>query len=307
MSKAVVFGSCVVDMMARGPHLPTPGETVKGSYFHMGPGGKGFNQCVAAHRAGCDVTMVGKLGDDELSSVHLGLMRRLGMDTSHMLTAADAPTGCALVAVDENTGQNQILIATGANMTFTQEDVEACRPLLEQSDYVMLQLEVNQEANEQVARMAEECGCKVILNTAPWSPVSDEMLGPTWMVTPNEVEAEGATGIAVTDLESACKAADAFHAKGVEAVVITLGSRGVFVSAAGKQQIVPAWHVDAVDTTGAGDSFNGALLCALTEGKTVAEAVRFANALAAVKVTHLGSAEAMPTREEVDAFLAANA
>ena len=304
MGTAAVFGSTIVDMMARGPHLPTPGETVKGSYFRMGPGGKGFNQCVAAHKAGCDVTMVGKVGRDALSAVHLGLMEELGMDRSHMIQTDDAPTGTALVAVDENTGQNQILIAAGANSTFTREEVEGCRPLLERSSHVLLQLEVNQDANEAVCDLARACGCRVILNPAPSMPLDEGFVSKLWMVTPNEVEARDLCGVEVRDLESGRRAAAWFHDRGVEVVVVTLGSTGVFASCGGRAEIVPANRVEAVDTTGAGDAFNGGLLAALSEGADVWEALRFANALAALSVQRMGAAVAMPTRAEVDAFLA---
>lgn len=302
--KVVVFGSFVVDLMARGPHLPVPGETVKGNYFQMGPGGKGFNQCVAAHKVGADVRMVTKIGTDQLSRVPLDLMDELGMPQDHVFRSNDFATGTALVVVDENTSQNQIMIAPGACAQITPDEVESIRPLLEESAYALLQLEVNQDANERVAQIANECGCKVILNTAPYMPLSEDFVRRLHMVTPNEVEAEGMTGIPVTDLASAQEAAAWFHERGVEIVVITLGSRGVFASAGGRSELLPAHRVEAVDTTGAGDAFNGGLLAALAEGKDTWEAVSFANAVAALSVQKLGTAVSMPTRAEVDAFLA---
>ncbi len=304
MGRALVFGSLIVDMMARGPHLPTPGETVKGSYFQMGPGGKGFNQCVAAHNAGCDVTMVGKVGKDSLASVHLDYMDTLGMDRSHMLQTDDAATGVALVAVDELSGQNQILIAAGANQCFTQEDVHSCKALLKTADYLLLQLEVNQDANEAIAAMAQEYSCKTILNPAPSMELSHDFISALWMVTPNEVEARDLSGVEVYDVASGKQAAAWFHERGVKAVVITLGSAGVFASMDGRAQMIPAYRVDARDTTGAGDAFNGGLLTALSEGMCLWDALHFANALAALSVQTIGSAVAMPSRTEIDAFLA---
>jgi len=302
--KAAVFGSFVVDLMARSPHLPAPGETVRGSMFKMGPGGKGFNQGVAAHKAGADIAMFTKLGRDTFASVALDAMADIDLSDEHIFYSDDVPTGTALILVDEHSAQNEIIVIPGACATITAREVESIRHTLSECDYVLLQLEVNQDANEAVAKMACAYGTKVILNTAPYSPASDEFLSMCYMVTPNEVEAEAASGIPVTDLDSAKLAADYFHKKGVEAVVITLGSRGVFVSAEGICEIIPAYKVNAIDTTGAGDAFNGGLLTALLEGKPLCEAARFANALAALSVQKLGTTLSMPTRAEIDAFLA---
>ncbi len=303
MGKVVVFGSFVVDLMARSPHLPIAGETVKGSMFKMGPGGKGFNQCVAAHKAGADVTMVTKLGRDTFANVALDTMKELKMDESHIFFSEDTETGIALILVDENTSQNEIIIVPGACNTITEKETDGLEELIKDSEYVLMQLEVNQDANERVAAIAEKYGCKVIVNTAPYSKISDDFLKKTYMVTPNEVEAEELTGVHVDDLDSAKKAAEYFYSKGVKKVIITLGSRGVFVSSDGNEQIIPAFKVKAVDTTGAGDAFNGGLLCALAEGKSVEEAARFANALAALSVQKLGTTPSMPTREEIESFL----
>ena len=303
MSKVAVFGSFVVDLMARSPHLPVPGETVKGSMFKMGPGGKGFNQCVAAHKAGADVIMMTKLGRDSFANVALDTMTELGMDKDHIFFSDDKETGIALILVDENTSQNEIIIVPGACNTITKEEIESIESVIKESEYVLLQLEVNQDANEMVVDMANRYGCKVIVNTAPYSAITDEFLSKVYMVTPNEVEAEELIGIPVSDLESAKKAAGFFYDKGVKKVIITLGSRGVFVSSDGREEIVPAFKVDAIDTTGAGDAFNGGLLAALAEGRDIWEAVRFANGLAALSVQKLGTTPSMPVREDIDAFL----
>lgn len=302
-SKVTVFGSFVVDLMARTPHLPVPAETVKGSFFKMGAGGKGFNQGVAAHKAGADVTMITKLGKDSFANVALDVMDELGMSKEHLFFNETEATGIALILVDEKTSQNEIVIVPGACATITKEDTDSVADVIKESEYVLLQLEVNEDANERIVNCAYENGTKVILNTAPYSPVSDEVLSKVYMVTPNEVEAEEMTGIKIDGLEAAKKAAEVFRSKGVKKVVITLGSRGVFISADGREEIVPCFRVDALDTTGAGDAFNGAFLTALSEGKDEWEAARFANALAAISVTRIGTTPAMPTREEVDAFL----
>lgn len=305
MSKAVVFGSFVVDLMARSPHLPVPGETVKGSYFKMGPGGKGFNQCVAAHKAGADVVMVTKLGRDTFGRVATDTMDSLNMPKEHLLFSDTEDTGIALILVDENTAQNEIIIVPCALNTITDEEVKGTEKILADAEYVLLQLEVNQSANENIVKLAKKHNCKVIVNTAPYSPVSDEFLSDVYMVTPNEVEAREITGIEVKDLESCDKAAKFFKEKGVEIVVITLGEMGAYVCTKEKSAIIPPYKVKAVDTTGAGDAFNGALLAALTEGKDIFEAVKFANAVAALSVQKYGTTPSMPDRSEIEDFILA--
>lgn len=301
--KVTVFGSFVVDLMARAPRLPVPGETVLGSFFKQGAGGKGFNQGIAAHKAGGDVTMITKLGRDSLAAVATDAMDGVGLSKDHLFYSETEPTGVALISVDENTSQNEIIIVPGACATISDEDIASVAERIKESAYLLLQLEVNQDANEKVAAMAKAAGVKVIVNTAPYSPVTDEFLSGCYLVTPNEVEAEELTGICVSDLESADKAAKVFKDKGVQNVVITLGSRGVYVNEDGKSEIVPAYKVNAIDTTGAGDAFNGGLLTALSEGKTISEAARFANALAAISVQRIGTTPSMPTRAEIDKFL----
>lgn len=305
--KVTVFGSFVVDLMARTPHLPVPAETVKGSFFKQGAGGKGFNQGVAAHKAGADVAMVTKLGRDSMANVALDAMTEIGMPKDYLFYNDEVATGIALILVDENTSQNEIVIVPGACSTITDEDIASVAERIKASEYVLLQLEVNQDANEKVAKLAKENGVKVIVNTAPYQPICDDFLAGSYLVTPNEVEAEELTGIAVADLESANKAAEVFFSKGVENVLITLGSRGVYVSDGKRAEIIPAFRVKAVDTTGAGDAFNGGLLAALAEGKDLWEAAKFANALAALSVQRIGTTPAMPTRDEIDAFLAEHA
>ena len=301
--KVAVFGSFVVDLMARAPHLPKPAETVKGSVFRMGAGGKGFNQGIAAHKSGADIAMITKMGRDAFAKVALDIMDEIGLSKEHLLYHDTVGTGSAVIMVDENTSQNKIVIVPGACSTITASEVEALRPLLQKCSYLLLQLEVNQDANERAAALAEECGCRVILNTAPYQPVSDAFLARAYMVTPNEVEAEMMTGVHVDSLESAKKAAAVFYEKGVKVVVITLGERGVFISKDGREEILPAFSVPAVDTTGAGDAFNGGLLTALAEGRDIWQAARFANALAALSVQKMGAAPSMPTRAEIEAFL----
>lgn len=301
--RITVFGSAVVDLMSRAPHLPAPAETVKGSFFMQGPGGKGFNQAIAARKAGCDVAMITKLGADSLSAIPLQAMREAGLSEDYLFFSDSVPTGTALIMVDESTGQNAIVIVPGACSTVTDADLASVSDQIRNSDYLLLQLEINQDANEKAAKLAKAHGVRVIVNTAPYQPVSDDFLRGTYLVTPNEVEAEALTGIRVTDKESADRAAKVFFDKGVQNVLITLGGRGVYLHTDGASEILPAYRVNAIDTTGAGDAFNGGLLAALAEGKTLREAALFANALAALSVQRLGTTASMPLRAEIDAFL----
>lgn len=307
MGKVAVFGSFVVDLMGRTPHLPVPGETVKGSMFKMGPGGKGFNQGVAAHKAGADVTMVTKLGKDSFANVALDAMKELNMKQDYVFVTEEAETGCALILVDENTSQNEIVVLLGACNTITDDEVDSLTNTLKDSEYLLTQLETNVSATNRVIDIAHKNHTKVILNTAPVQPIEDEVLKKVYLITPNEVEAEILTGIPVDSKENADKAADWFFEKGVENVLITLGGRGVYIATNEKREIIPAYHVEAIDTTGAGDAFNGGLVAALAEGKNLWEAAAFANALAAIAVQRLGTTPAMPTREEIEQFIKENA
>lgn len=301
--KITVFGSFVVDLMGRTPHLPVPGETVKGSMFRMGAGGKGFNQGVAAHKAGADVTMITKLGRDTFGNVALDTMKELHMNTDHILFSDDTETGIALIMVDEKTSQNEILVVLGACSTITDEEVESVTDVIRDSEYLLTQLETNVSSIEKVVDIAYQNGVKIILNTAPVQPISDEILSKVDLITPNEVEAEILTGICIDSRENADRAADWFFEKGVKNVLITLGGRGVYIATQEKRGIIPAHKVEVVDTTGAGDAFNGGLAAALSEGKDLWEAAVFANALAAIAVQRLGTTPSMPTRDEIEHFL----
>ncbi|WRS26309.1 ribokinase [Oscillospiraceae bacterium MB08-C2-2] len=299
--KAVVFGSYVVDLMSRAPHLPVPGETVRGSLFKMGPGGKGFNQGVAAHRAGADVTMITKVGKDAFGQMALDTMQNFGMSTEHILVHPTEPTGTALILVDEQTSQNSILVVAGSCGDITSDDIQKLTPVLAGCNFLLTQLETNLDAVEKAVEIAFQSGAKVILNTAPVQPVSAQLLSRVYLITPNEVEAQILTGIEIADEASAEKAAQCFFEQGVENVIITLGSRGAYVDTKDRRGILPVPKVKVLDTTGAGDAFNGGLLTALTEGKDIWEAAEFANRLAALSIQRMGTSVAMPTRAEIDA------
>lgn len=301
--KILMFGSFVVDLMGRGDHLPIPGETVKAPYFKMGAGGKGFNQAIAAKKTGANIKLVTKLGKDTFADIAINMMKETGIDTGDIIWSEEHSTGVALIEVDESTGQNAIMVIPSACDNITDEEVDNLRDLVVESDIILMQLETNDSANERLIDMAHELDKMIVLNTAPYHPIKDEYLAKVSMVTPNEVEAEGLTGVKVEDQKTAAKAASLLHDKGIKQVIITMGSKGAFVSDGNIEEFVSSFKVKAIDTTGAGDAFNGGLVTALSEGKGIVEAARFASAVAALSVQKMGTSMSMPLRSEVDKFL----
>lgn len=303
MGKIVCFGSFVVDLTSRSSHLPVPGETVIGSSFRMGPGGKGSNQSVAAHRAGGNVITMTKVGNDIFGKMALDFYQSEGMNTEYVFIDEAVETGTALIMVDQNTAQNCILVVNGASGHFTDEDIEKARPVIEKADVLLLQLEINLNALYRVIDIAYDAGVKIVLNTAPVQKINTEVFAKIDTVTPNEVEASIITGIEVRDEQSAAKAAAVFFSWGVRNVVITMGKAGAFVSNEEKKAFIKSIEVAAIDTTGAGDAFNGGFVTALAEGKNIFEAARFANVAGALSVTKSGTAPAMPHRANIEDLL----
>ncbi len=301
-NKIVVVGSSNTDMIVKLPHLPKPGETVSGGAFSTAAGGKGANQAVAAARAGADVSLVARVGEDSFGEQATAGFVDDGIDVRHVTRHPAAPSGVALIFVDD-AGENCIAVAPGANAGLTPQDVDAAAELITEADVVVMQLETPIESVERAAALAREHGVRVILNPAPARELSDEILGNVSILTPNESEAELLTGIRVEDDAGAEQAARALVARGVDTVILTLGSRGAFVFEAGSGELVPSFKVQAVDTTAAGDVFNGSLAVSLAEGMPLTRAVRFANAAAALSVTRLGAQPSAPTRSEIEAFL----
>jgi ribokinase len=302
-SKITVMGSYVSDLMARADHLPEPGETVKGNMFKLGPGGKGSNQAVAAHKAGGDVTLVTKVGKDIFGKHATDFYEKAGMNTSFVFEDNDIETGSALIMVDENTSQNSILVTLGACGNITEDEINQCESILKESDILLTQLETNLEAIEQIVEMSKKHDLLTILNPAPIQSVSDEFLSKIDIITPNEVEASILTGVKVKTYDDAREAANVLLGKGIKNVIITMGSQGVYIKTEEKEKIIPRHEVDAVDTTGAGDAFNGGFVAALAEGKDIFEAAEFGNVVGALSVTKIGTAPAMPTREDIDNFI----
>jgi ribokinase len=294
------MGSFVVDLMARAPHLPQTGETVKGDGFLIGPGGKGSNQGVAAHKAGAEVDMITKIGRDHFGQIALESFQREGMNTRYILRDDELATGAALIMVDENTGDNKILVSLGACSNITEADIEKAREAIATNPVFLTQLETNLDAVERALGIASGKGVWIILNPAPACEVPDGLLGLVDILTPNEVEASILSGITVSTPEDAGEAARALMAKGTKSVVITMGSQGVFAITGTEERFIPSVEVAAVDATGAGDAFSGALATAIAEGMGFFEAVEFANTAAALSVTKIGTAPAMPSRDEID-------
>lgn len=297
----LVVGSSNTDMVIKAAHLPRPGETILGGTFFMNPGGKGANQAVAIARLGGPVTFICKTGSDIFGHQSQQLFEEEGINTSYIFSDSEHPSGVALITVDEK-AENCIVVASGANANLMPSDLARAEEAIEQADLVLMQLEIPMETVCYVADLAWEKGKKVILNPAPAHPLSAELLRRLYLITPNETEAEMISGVKITDESSACEAAHVLSGMGVQNVIITLGSKGALIYCDGKSEIVPAWKVEAVDTTAAGDVFNGALTVALSEGRDLKEAARFACKASAISVTRVGAQSSAPYRNEVDIF-----
>ncbi len=300
MKEILVIGSSNTDMVIKTKKMPAPGETVLGGTFLLNPGGKGANQAVAATRLGGKVTFVTKRGNDLFGNQTVGLLMREGIDTENIIKDPELPSGVALITVDAK-GENSIVVAPGANGNLQPGDLPP--DLIDCSRYeiMLLQLEIPMATVEYAAKKGSGCGMKVILNPAPApvEPLSDKLLENIWLLTPNETEAEAITGISILDIESAEAAADAIIRKGAKNVIITFGAKGAFVRSKDFTGMVPGFKVKAIDTTAAGDTFNGALAVALAEGEEISEAVRFANKAASITVTRMGAQASVPFRNEI--------
>jgi len=291
-----------MDLVVRAPHMPIPGETVIGSDFRTIPGGKGANQAVAAARLGAEVTMIGRVGDDDFGRAQLRNLGELGIDTTHVMVDPEAATGIALITLDAS-GQNSIVLAPGANMRLTKEDINAARGAIVQSDVLVLQLENPLEVVAYAIDIAYAEGVKVFLNPAPARSLPKETLARLDYLIPNESETALLTGIEVADINSAKEAAERLREEGVGTVILTLGAQGAFLVSAEESVHVPGYEVEVVDTTAAGDAFVGGFAVALAQSQNLAEAVRYANAAGALAVTRLGAQPSLPTRQEVEEFM----
>lgn len=297
----LVVGSSNTDMVIKTNHLPRPGETVLGGTFFMNPGGKGANQAVAIARLGGMVSFICKTGSDIFGHQSQQLFEEEGIDTSYIFSDPKNPSGVALITVDSH-AENCIVVASGANANLLPSDLEKAEEAIEQAELILMQLEIPMDTVEFVAETARKRNKRVILNPAPAQPLSAVLLSRLYMITPNETEAEMISGVKITDEVSAREAAQVIRKMGVENVIITLGSKGALVYSDHMVELVPAVQVEAIDTTAAGDVFNGALTVALSEGRDLKEAVGFACKASAISVTRVGAQSSAPYRNEVDIF-----
>ncbi|MBL8130499.1 MAG: ribokinase [Anaerolineae bacterium] len=298
--KLVMVGSSNIDLVAYAPHLPAPGETLHGSRFAMGFGGKGANQAVMAAKLGAEVTVITKLGRDIYGDMTLANYRSVGVSTDAVLFDEANASGVALIVVNTETGQNNIVIVGGANETLSADDVQRSAPVFKDANAVMCQLETPIDATLTAFRIARAAGVITLLNPAPAAALPEELLALTDWLIPNEIEAEMLTGGAVRTRDQAITAAQALQSSGPRNVIITLGERGaLLVLAGGSVTHVAVEPVKAIDTTGAGDSFVGSFAYLLAAGFSPAAAAGNACAIAAQSVLKPGTQSSFPTRAEV--------
>lgn len=299
MSKIIVVGSSNTDMVVHTSHLPAPGETILGGKFLMNQGGKGANQAVAVKRLGGDLLFVARVGNDVLGQQTLRVFQNEGIETSYIALDNETPSGVALISVDQY-AEICIVVASGANMLLGQEDIDSMEKEMLVGDILLMQLEIPLSTVEYAARKAYEKGVKVVLNPAPACSLPESLFQYLYMITPNRIEAEMLTGVKINSKEDVAMAAGVLYRKGVKNIIITLGSEGSFVREGEKTYYVDAYKVVPVDTTAAGDTFNGAVCVGVSEGMSLEQAVLFASKASSISVTRMGAQSSIPYRKELD-------
>ncbi len=302
-AKILVVGSFMMDLVVRTPRVPENGETIIGTSFNRFPGGKGANQAVAAARLGGAVTMAGKVGSDDFGDEFLSVLASEGINTAYILRDSQAATGVGFITLD-HAGNNRIVVVPGANLRYSVQDLAQIESLIKDSDILIMQLEMDMSVIEHAVELAGRYQVPVILNPAPARALNDELLRGVTYLTPNETEAEILTGVKVTSIDRAKEAAEALLEKGVKTVVLTLAEKGALVASNAGATHVSGFSVQPVDTVAAGDAFNGAFAVAISNGKSLVEACRFANAVGAIAVTRPGAIPSLPSAAEVERFLA---
>jgi len=297
----VVVGSSNTDMIIKVPHLPNPGETILGGEFTQAAGGKGANQAVAAARAGGNVSFIARVGQDMFGKSAIEGLKSDGINVDNVIIDESAPSGVAQIFVSED-GENCIGVASGANANLSKEDILNTQKKIASSDILLTQLETPIDTIEEAMKIANENGATVILNPAPAQKLSDKLLSYVSILTPNETEAEILTGIPVEDELDAEKAAKLLLKKGIKLVLITLGSKGVLVANKEMVKLYKAYNVTAIDTTAAGDVFNGALAVAFSQNKEIEDVIQFSQKAAAISVTRLGAQPSAPSLLEINDF-----
>jgi ribokinase len=298
-AKIAVVGSANVDLVTFNDVFPRPGETIFGKKFDLGFGGKGANQAVAACRCGASVSMIAKVGSDLFGPATITNFESMGIDASHVRVAEGISTGVAPIFVDPS-GQNRILVIKGANETLSAEDVNAAAPLLRQADTILLQFEIPLATVYHTIRFAQSHGIRCIVNPAPAQPLDFTEVAAADYFVPNESEAEAITGIPVQTLEDARNAAEFLLAQGLKRVIITLGERGSLLATSNACELIPAFKVDPIDSTGAGDAFIGSFAAFLAEGFNDRDALMRASVYAAMSTMRVGTQKSFPSREEFD-------
>jgi ribokinase len=298
----LVIGSSNTDLIIKAKRIPKPGETILGGEFSTAAGGKGANQAVAAARAGGDVTFIARVGRDMNGDQAIAGFAAAGINVRHVIRDRTRPSGVALIFVGRR-GENSIAVASGANGQLSPADVRRAAGAFRRARVVLLQLETPLPTIQAAIELAAAAGLRVLLNPAPARPLPARLLDHVFLLTPNESEAELLTGMPVGNELAAARVADKLLARGVQNVVITMGARGAFVAGNDVRQLIPAFKVNAVDATGAGDVFNGSLAVALAEGRPLLEAARFGCAAAALSVTRVGAQPSAPTRRHIQAVL----
>ncbi|MBU7472707.1 ribokinase [Lactiplantibacillus pentosus] len=302
MNTVTVIGSINLDRTIRVKNMPKPGETIHTKEIFSAGGGKGANQAVAAQRSGAKTHFIGAVGDDDAGKTMLDLLTQEKINLAGITKMTKQSTGQAYVTVDD-AGENQIMIHGGANMAFTPDDVAAHRDIIEASDFVVAQFESAVDSTVEAFKIAQAAGVKTILNPAPaMGKVPAELLAVTDMIVPNETETETLTGIAITDEASMMKASAALHELGISAVIITIGSKGAFYDINGRHGVIPAFKVEAVDTTSAGDTFIGAMSSVLDKDfSNLEDAIRYGNRASSIAVQRFGAQPSIPYKNEITA------
>jgi ribokinase len=298
----LVIGSFMMDLVVRTPRAPEQGETIIGKSFSRFPGGKGANQAVSAARLGSDVTMVGKVGDDEFGNEALVTLKSENIDTQYLLRDEKEATGIGMITLEDN-GNNRIVVVPGANLAYKVTELNNIKDTIKNAKVIVAQLEMDLDMIEAAVSYAAETNVPVILNPAPAQKLSDSLLKNVTYLTPNETEAEILTGIKILTKEDAEIAGKVLLNKGVKNVIITLAEKGALIMNDALTQYVPGYTVNPVDTVAAGDAFNGALAMGIVSGKPLQEVVQFANAVGALTVTKEGAIPSLPYLKEVEAFI----
>ena len=299
MSEITVLGIFVADISFSGPKIPSIGETILGEKYNVGPGGKGCNQAIAIARLGGNTNFISKIGKDAYGDLALKTLEKNKISTENIIQDVNQQTGVAGILVDQNTGKNAINVIVGAPSSLRISEIEKQINLIKRSKIFLTQLEVPKDVTLHCLKTAKENGCTTILNPAPASEISNEFYNNIDFFTPNETEAEFYTGIKITNVQEAKQAADKLINLGIKKVIITLGEKGLFYSDGKEEIYLKANSVKAIDTTGAGDAFNGGLAYGLSKEKPIKECLKLANKVAGISTTKLGAGDAMPFSSDI--------